>query len=316
MEINNQSAISKTKFRLLGLSSTPEHQMFIFWIFAVIYASALAGNFLLILAIGICSKLHTPMYFLLVNLSVVNVCSISVTVPKMLQNILDQKRTISFLGCIVQVFLFVWALGTEILLLSFMAFDRYAAICQPLHYTVIMKKEVCVGIATGAWVIGMANSAVHAGLLLRLSFCESEDINHFFCDLPPLWKLSCSDISLNEIMAFAADVTFTMSSCTLTLISYLLILRTIIKIQSVKGKKKAFSTCSSHLLVVSFYFSTIIYTYAKPSTPNDEEEYKNIAIIYSVVTPVLNPIIYSLRNKEVKETLTKLLWRKKTFQQK
>ncbi|XP_053120493.1 olfactory receptor 13G1-like [Hemicordylus capensis] len=307
MEMNNHSAIAE--FILVGLSSAPEQQIIIFWAFAFIYAVALAGNFLLILAIGTCSKLHTPMYFLLVNLSIVNMCSISITVPKMLQNLLTAQKTISFSACIVQVFLFVWALGTEILLLSFMAFDRYAAICQPLHYMVIMKKEVCIGIAAGVWIMGMVNSAVHAGLLLKLTFCSSHIMNHFFCDLPPLWKLSCSDISLNETMAFSADVTFTMSSCALTFISYLLILRTIFTIQSVKGKKKAFSTCSSHLLVVSFYFSTIIYTYAKPSSANDLEEYKSVAIIYSVVTPVLNPIIYSLRNKEVKEALAKLICR-------
>ncbi|XP_032091951.1 olfactory receptor 13A1-like [Thamnophis elegans] len=316
MEINNQSAIYKTKFILLGFSTTPGHQMFIFCIFALMYASALASNFLLILAIGICSKLHTPMYFLLVNLSVVNVCTISVSVPKMLQNILSQKRIISFSGCLIQVFFSLWSLGTEILLLSIMAFDRYAAICQPLHYMVIMKKEVCIGLATGAWVVGMASSAVNAGLLLKLSFCDSKAINHFFCELHPLWKLSCSDITLNEMMSLAADVTFTISGCIPTLTSYLLILRTVMKIQSVKGKKKAFSTCSSHLLVVSIYFCTLMYIYGKPSSPNDEEEYKNIAIIYSVVTPVFNPLIYSLRNKDVKEALTKLLWRKISFQQK
>ncbi|XP_061448005.1 olfactory receptor 13G1-like [Rhineura floridana] len=237
MEKNNHSVTSDVKFTLVGISSAPGQQIFIFWAFTFIYAAALAGNFLLIFAIGTCRKLHMPMYFLLVNLSVVNMCSVSVTVPKMLQNILDKKRTISFSGCIAQVFLFVWALGTEILLLTFMAFDRYAAICHPLHYRVIMKKEVCIGMAASVWVVGMINSAVHAGLLLKLSFCVSEVINHFFCDLPPLWKLSCSDISLNETMAFAADVTFTMSSCALTLITYLLILRTILKIQSVRGRK-------------------------------------------------------------------------------
>ncbi|XP_077169495.1 olfactory receptor 13G1-like [Paroedura picta] len=314
MEISNFSIT--TEFILVGLSNAPGHQSFIFWTFIFIYAAALSGNILLILAIGTYRKLHTPMYFLLVNLSFVNVCSISITVPKMLQNVLTQKRSISFSGCIIQVFLFVWALGTEILLLSFMAFDRYAAICQPFHYSVIMRKEMCIGVAAGVWFVGMINSAVNTGLLLNLSFCSSKVINHFFCDLPPLWKLSCSDISLNETMAFVADVTFTMSSCALTLMSYLLILRAILKIKSVQGKKKAFSTCSSHLLVVSFYFSTIIYTYAKPSSANSLEEYKTVATIYSVVTPVLNPIIYSLRNKDVKKALAKLVCKFRASQQK
>ncbi|XP_060111952.1 olfactory receptor 13G1-like [Heteronotia binoei] len=305
MEMKNQSVIQE--FILLGLSSSPEHQMAIFWGFSFLYTAALVGNFLYILTICTCRKLHTPMYFLLINLSIANMLCISVTIPKMLQITLAHRKTISFAGCVTQVYLFIWALGTEIMLLSFMAFDRYSAICHPLRYPVIMKKELCLGVVTGVWVTGMVDSAVHTGLVLQLSFCDSNIINHFFCDLPPLFALSCSDIRINKIMAYAAAVVFTMGSCMLTLISYMFILTAIFRIRSAEGKKKAFSTCSSHLLVVSFYFSTIIYTYVRPASSYASEEDKVVAILYSVATPVLNPLIYSLRNKDVKQALKKLV---------
>ncbi|XP_053120492.1 olfactory receptor 13G1-like [Hemicordylus capensis] len=310
--MKNHSTI--TEFILVGLANNREHQMFIFWAFTFLYAAALAGNILLILAISTCSKLHTPMYFLLINLSIINLCSVSVTVPKMLQNILAQRKAISLCSCFAQVYLFTLALGTELLLLAFMAFDRYAAICYPLQYTIIMRKEFCIGTMASLWLIGTVNSAVHTGLVLQLSFCNSNVINHFFCELPPMFKISCSDTSLNEIMVFAASVLIAIGSCALTLTSYGFILRTIIGIRSAEGKKKAFSTCSSHLLVVSFYYSTIIYTFLRPSSAYSLEEDKVIAILYSVVTPVLNPLIYSLRNNDVKMALTKLICRTWLFQ--
>ncbi|XP_061447995.1 olfactory receptor 13G1-like [Rhineura floridana] len=291
------------EFTLLGLTTSTELQTLLFGVFAFIYAAALASNFLLIFIICTCRKLHTPMYFLLINLSLVNVLSISVTIPKLLQNLWTHRKTISFYGCFTQVFLFIWCLGTELFLLSVMAFDRYAAICHPLQYTVIMRKEVCFLIASGVWVSAMIDSAVHAGLMLKLSFCSSNIINHFYCDLPPLLKLSCSDTSLNEMMAFVADVIFGICSCGLTLTSYFFILRAIFRIRSTEGKKKAFSTCSSHLIVVSFYFSSSIYSYIRPSSDYSPEKDKFVSLLYSVVTPVVNPLIYSLRNKEVKEAL-------------
>ncbi|XP_061447969.1 olfactory receptor 13G1-like [Rhineura floridana] len=299
-EIKNQSATME--FILVGLTNSAELQTLLFGIFTLIYATALAGNFLLIFTICTCKKLHTPMYFLLINLSLVNVFSISVTTPKLLQTLWTHRNTISFYGCITQLFLFIWCLGTELFLLSFMAFDRYAAICHPLQYTVIMRKEVCVGIASGVWVVGMVDSAVHTGLMLKLSFCNS-NINHFFCDVPPVLKLSCSDTSLNEMMAFVADVIFAICSCGLTLTSYCFILRAIFRIRSTEGKKKAFSTCSSHLIVVSIYFFSVIYAYIRPSSDYSVEKDKFVSLLYSVVTPVLNPLIYSLRNKDFKEAL-------------
>lgn len=297
------------EFVLVGLTSSPEQQMLLFWVFGFIYAASLTGNLLLILAICTSQKLHTPMYFLLINLSLVNILSISITTPKMLQTLFTHSGAISFNGCITQAYLFIWALVTELLILTFMAFDRYAAICHPLQYTMIMRKELCVGIAASMWVVGMINSAVHTGLLLQLSFCNSNIINHFFCDFPPLLKLSCSDTRLNETMANLADVVFAVLTCGFTLTSYFFIMRTIFKIRSMEGKKKAFSTCSSHLIIVSFYFSTVIYTYIRPTSAYTLDKDKVVCLLYSVVTPVVNPMIYALRNKDVKEALKKLTGR-------
>ncbi|XP_061447985.1 olfactory receptor 13G1-like [Rhineura floridana] len=311
-EIKNQSAMME--FTLAGLTSSAELQTLLFGIFTLIYATALSGNFLLIFTICTCRKLHTPMYFLLINLSLANLFSISVTTPKLLQTLWTHRNTISFYGCITQVFLFIWAVATELFLLSFMAFDRYAAICHPFHYTAIMRKEVCLGIASAIWVVAMVGSAVHAGLLLKLSFCKSNIVSHFFCDIPPLLKLSCSDTSLNEMMAYVGDTIFGICSCGLTLTSYCFILRSIFRIRSTEGKKKAFSTCSSHLIVVSFYFSSIIYTYIRPSSDYSPDKDKFVSLLYSVVTPVINPLIYSLRNKEVKEALKIITGRGKLLQ--
>ncbi|XP_067392512.1 olfactory receptor 13A1-like [Emydura macquarii macquarii] len=310
--MKNQSSV--TEFILVGLSRRPEHQMFLFMVFTFIYVAALAGNILLILTVTASSCLYTPMYFLLINLSLINILSISVSIPKMLHNLLEHKKTIAFLGCIAQICLFTWTLASEILVLAAMAFDRYAAICHPLHYTLIMRKGVCVGLIAGIWTVGLVNSAVHTGLVLQLSFCGSNVINHFFCELPPVLKLSCSDTSLNEIMTFLADTFFGMGGCAITVMSYYFILRTILKIHSTEGKKKAFSTCSSHLIVVSLYFSTVIYTYLQPSSAYSLDREKVTTVLYSVITPFLNPIIYSLRNKEVKEALRKLISRLGIFQ--
>ncbi|XP_054849852.1 olfactory receptor 13A1-like [Eublepharis macularius] len=274
---------------------------------------AIDGNFLLIITIASCKKLHTPMYFLLTNLSLLNMFSISVTTPKLLQTLSTHTKTISFYSCIAQAYFFIFSLGSELLLLSIMAFDQYAAICHPLQYSNIMRKEVCIGMVAAVWIIGMVNSAVHAGLILHLLFCssggDSNIINHFFCDLPPLLKLSCSDTSHNEKLIFVADAFFGMGSCGLTLISYWLIVRAIYQIRSTEGKKKAFSTYSSHLFVVGFYFSAVIYTYIRPTSVASIDNDKLVSLFYSVVTPVVNPIIYSLRNKEFNQALKKLIGR-------
>uniref|UniRef100_A0A8C6XBV8 Olfactory receptor n=1 Tax=Naja naja TaxID=35670 RepID=A0A8C6XBV8_NAJNA len=301
--IKNKSAI--LEFILVGLSTTTEIQTPLFWVFIFIYVTALTANFILILTICTFRKLHTPMYFFIVNLSLVNVISISVTTPKLLYSLWTGGKTISFYGCITQGYLFIWALGTELLLLSFMAFDRYAAICHPLQYTMIMRKEVSIGV----WVAGLVNTSTHSGLLNQLSFCNSNVINHFFCDLPPLLHLSCSDPTLNVFVLSASDWILGVGCCGFTLTSYFFIIRTICRIRSTEGKKKAFSTCSSHFIIVSIFYSSVIYTYIRPSSAYSPEQDKIVALLYSVVTPLANPVIYSLRNKDFKEGLKTLIGR-------
>ncbi|XP_039177314.1 olfactory receptor 13A1-like [Crotalus tigris] len=300
-EMKNHSAI--TEIILLGLTDSPKLQIFLFLVFAIIYVAAVVANVILIFIISTFKKLHTPMYFLIFNLSLLNIFSVSVTVPRLLQSLWTHRKRISFNGCIIQIFFIIWALGSELVLLSFMAFDRYAAICHPLHYTIIMRKEVCVGIAAIVWITGMINTAVNTGVLVKLSFCDSNVINHFYCDIPIVLHLSCSDTSINEFMTKIADVVYGMCTCGLTLTSYFFILKTIFKIRSNEGKKKTFSTCSSHLFVISFYFSAIIYTYMRPSSVYFLDKDKFVSLIYSVITPVINPLIYSLRNKDVKEAM-------------
>ncbi|XP_006110284.2 olfactory receptor 13G1-like [Pelodiscus sinensis] len=305
--MKNRSSV--TEFVLLGLSSLPEHQMLLFVVFIFLYMASLAGNILIVLTVMTSHNLHTPMYFLLINLSLINLLSSSVSIPKLLHNLLEGRKTIDFAGCIAQIYLFTWTLGSEALVLAAMAFDRYVAVCHPLHYTLIIRKEVWVGLIVGVWTAGLANSAVHTGLVLQLSFCGSNIINHFFCELLPVVQLSCSDTSLNEALTFLSDAVFGLGSCVVTLTSYCFILRTILKIRSREGKKKAFSTCSSHLIVVSLYYSTAVYSYIHPTAAHSLDRDKAIAVLYSVITPALNPIVYSLRNKEVKEALTKLIKR-------
>ncbi|XP_027709918.1 olfactory receptor 13G1-like [Vombatus ursinus] len=293
----------------MGISSLPELRPFLLVSFLCIYVTALVGNSLIFFTIYSSQQLHTPMYFLLGNLSVIDLLCTSTIVPKMLANLFSQRATISFAGCMAQMYMFTWALVSEALLLALMAFDRYVAICYPLHYPMIMSSHVCIGMAGSIWTIGITNSAVHTSLAVPLSFCNSLVIDHFFCELPPTLKLSCSDTHLNEALAFCADVIFGVGSCSLILVSYGCIIRTILRIQSSEGKKKAFSTCSSHLTVVSLYYSTVIYTYIRPTSNLSLGRDKIITALYSVIIPMFNPIIYSFRNREVKGALQKLLGR-------
>ncbi|XP_074046119.1 olfactory receptor 13G1-like [Macrotis lagotis] len=295
------------EFILVGISSLPELRIFLLVSFLCIYVVALVGNSLIFFTIYASQQLHTPMYFLLGNLSVIDLLCTSTIVPKMLANLFSQRAVISFAGCMAQMYMFTWALVSEAALLALMAFDRYAAVCHPLHYPMIMSSRVCIGMAASIWVIGISNSAVHTSLAVPLSFCRSLVIDHFFCELPPILKLSCSDTHLNETVAFCADVIFGIGSCSLILVSYGCIIRMILRIRSSEGKKKAFSTCSSHLTVVSLYYSTGIYTYIRPTSNLSLGRDKIITALYSVIIPMFNPIIYSFRNREVKGALQKLL---------
>uniref|UniRef100_A0A452HMX4 Olfactory receptor n=1 Tax=Gopherus agassizii TaxID=38772 RepID=A0A452HMX4_9SAUR len=271
-----------TEFIMQGLFDHPHHQGLFFGLFLCLYIAVVMGNSLIIVAIVIHPPLHTPMYFFIANLALVDILCTSSVVPKILENLMQEKKTISFGGCIIQLFVLTSSLGTELLLLTVMSYDRYVAICHPLHYVKLMNKELCICLAVSVWAVGTINSF------------------HFFCEFPTILALSWSSTYVNEIMIFMADIFLAMGNFLLTIVSYCFIIITILKIQSSKGKQRAFSTCSSHLLVVTLYYSTIIYTYIQPTSSNSLDKNKMVAIMYTLVTPTLNPVIYSLRNKEVK----------------
>ncbi|XP_005311950.4 olfactory receptor 5AR1-like [Chrysemys picta bellii] len=298
-----------TEFILLGLASKPEEQLILFGVFTVIYLVALIGNMLILLLVSLDSRLHTPMYFFLGNLSVVDIGYISSTVPKMLANYLSRDMSISWAGCLSQMFFFISFGGIECLILGVMAYDRYVAICHPLHYCTFMRRRVCALLAAAAWAIGLANSAVHSCLMSILSFCRVNILRHFFCDIPPLLQLSCSDTQVNQAATFALGGGLVSSSLLGTLVSYVYIALAILRIRTREGRLKAFSTCTSHLTVVSLYFGTILFTYLRPNSTYSQDQDRALPVLYGIIIPMLNPIIYSLRNKEVKGSLRKVLGR-------
>ncbi|XP_037003370.2 olfactory receptor 5J2 [Artibeus jamaicensis] len=295
-----------TEFILLGLTDHPELKVVLFVLFLVIYAVTLVGNLSMIILIRITPKLHTPMYFFLSCLSFVDACYASAIAPKMLINLLVVKGTISFSACIVQHLCFGIFITTEGFLLSVMAYDRYVAIANPLLYSVAMSKRKCVGLVIGSWICGTVNSLVHTVSLGRLSFCRLNVVSHFFCDIPSLLKLSCSDTTVNELLLLtfsgAIDATFLV-----VMISYMFIVLAILRIHSAAGRWKAFTTCASHLTVVTIFYGTISFSYIQPSSQYSVEQEKVISVFYTLVIPMLNPLIYSLRNKEVKEAVKRAL---------
>ncbi|XP_075049014.1 olfactory receptor 5G3-like [Mixophyes fleayi] len=305
MEDSNQT--SPERFILLGLSDVPYLQIMCFLVFLVMYLITLSGNFLLIIVVRINLKLQTPMYFFLSNLSIIDICFSSTIVPKILMNTLSKDRSISLLGCAVQMY-FSLALGsTECVLLAVMAYDRYAAICKPLYYSTIMNKQMCAGLAAGSWSMCFMNAVIHVVLTFQLPYCRSHHVNHFFCEMPPFFRLSCRDTWLNEIVMYISAGIIAMCSFFLTLISYIYIISNILKIRSSQGRQKAFSTCASHLTVVVLYYGTIMFMYLRPRSTYSPESDKAVSILYTTVTPMLNPIIYSMRNNDVKGTLRKKL---------
>ncbi|XP_071972445.1 olfactory receptor 5AP2-like [Engystomops pustulosus] len=301
MENSNQT--SSGRFFLLGLSNVLYLQGICFCVFLIMYLMTLSGNVLLIIVVRINSKLQTPMYFFLSNLSIIDICFSSAIVPKILINTLSKDRSISLVGCALQMY-FHLALGaTECVILAVMAYDRFAAICRPLHYQTIINKKMCILLASISWGLGFGNASIHVPLTFQLPFCKSHHVNHFFCEMPPLFRLSCKDTRPNEIAMNIAAQIIVLSAFFFTLISYIHIISNVFKIRSSQGREKAFSTCASHLTVVSMYYGTIIFMYLKPRSAYSPEIDKTVSVLYTVVTPMLNPIIYSMRNKDVKETI-------------
>ncbi|KAM9675335.1 olfactory receptor 13C7-like [Dama dama] len=311
MKLANQSTVAG--FVLLGLSDQPKLEKTFFVLILCMYLAILLGNGLLILVTVSDSRLHTPMYFFLGNLSFLDICYTTSSLPLVLDGFLTPRKTISFSACAIQMFLSFAMGATECVLLGMMAFDRYVAICNPLRYPVVMRKAVYVPMAVSSWLAGGANSLVQISLAVQLPFCGDNVINHFTCEVLAVLKLACADISINVISMGVANVIFLGAPVLLIFVSYIFILTTILRVPSAEGRKKAFSTCSAHLTVVVIFYGTILFMYGKPKSRDplgaDKQELadKLISLFYGVLTPMLNPIIYSLRNKDVKVTVKNLV---------
>ncbi|NXG15590.1 O11L1 protein, partial [Grallaria varia] len=293
------------EFKLLGFSSNLYHQILLFMVGLVIYILTILGNIIIILVVTLEPQLHSPMFKFLQNLSFLEVCYTTTIVPKMLSNLLAKRKSISFSGCMAQLCCFVFLGATECYLLAVMAYDRFLAICQPLHYGAIMTEESYTRLAMGSWVTGVFTGFLPCLMVSSLHFCSYNLIDHFFCDISPLLKLSCSDTSVTEAVIFILSLLVLSSCFLLTLVSYILIILTILKIPSASGKRVTFSTCSSHLTVVTIYYGAMISMYVRPTYNLSSELNKAVSVLYTVVTPLLNPVIYSWRNKVFKKALGK-----------
>ncbi|XP_061230985.1 olfactory receptor 5J3-like [Neopsephotus bourkii] len=294
-----------THFILLGLTSEPKLLTPLFVIFFVIYLITLTGNLGLMALIKTSPPLHTPMYFFLCNLSVVDLCYSSVFAPKLLLGFLVENKTISYPACFLQHFFFLMFVTTEVFLLAVMAYDRYVAICNPLLYTVSMPQGLCVQLVAASYMGGILNSLIQTCCLLLLPFCGPNTINHYFCDTNPLLKLSCSDSHLNELLLVILNGTISMSVLVLIITSYVYILLSILRIRSAEGRHKAFSTCASHLLAVTLFYVPAGLSHMQSASKYSLETEKVTAVFYTLIVPMLNPLIYSLRNKDVKDALRK-----------
>ncbi|XP_034962375.1 olfactory receptor 5J3-like [Zootoca vivipara] len=312
MQTGNNTLVNS--FILTGLTDLPQLQITLFVIFCVVYSTTLVGNLGMILLIRSTSQLHTPMYFLLGNLSFLDICYSSSVTPKFLSNILKVKKEISFAGCFTQLFFYAAFGTTEGYLLAVMAYDRYVAICNPLLYLITMSQRKCMQLVGLSYAAGTINALVHTIAASRLSFCGPNIINNFYCEIPPILELACSDISLNEILLFVFVGFNIIITITIVLTSYTYILVTIIKVDSTKSRRKAFSTCTSHLMVVTIFYGSVSFMYTRPSSRQNHHLDKIASVFYIVVTPMLNPLIYSLRNQEVRIAFRKILGRKAAFQ--
>ncbi|KAM3919040.1 olfactory receptor 2D3-like [Leptodactylus fuscus] len=310
MEQINQT--TSRRFILLGLSNVPHLQVIFFVILLAMYLMTISGNLLLIIIARINPKLHTPMYFFLTNLSIIDTVFSSSIVPLILMNTLAKDKSISSLGCATQMFFSIILGDTECMILAVMAYDRFVAICRPLHYNTIMNKTLCLYLIVGSWSVGIIDSFVQVNLLFQLPFCNYLDINHYFCAGPTLIRMSCGDTFLNELYMYIIGTIIAACSFFLILFSYVHIISNILKITSSQGRQKTFSTCGSHLTVVTLFYGTIMVVYLGPhsTTSTSNETDKVLTIINTVVTPMLNPFIYSIRNKDVKNTIITQLKRK------
>uniref|UniRef100_A0A8C8SI15 Olfactory receptor n=1 Tax=Pelusios castaneus TaxID=367368 RepID=A0A8C8SI15_9SAUR len=312
MGVGNHTVV--TEFILLGFTNNLKLQVTLFVMFLLIYLIILMGNFTLITLIRIDIQLHTPMYFFIGNLAFLDIGYSSVIIPSMLMTCVAKNKAISFTGCALQFFFFGVAISCECWLLSVMAYDRFMAICSPLLYTVIMSKRFCVMLVVGSYFMSCLNSIVQTVFIFHLSFCDSY-INHFFCDVPPILKLSCSDNSITYIVHFTCTTILAITTILIILVSYIYIVVTILRISSAKGQRKAFATCASHLMAVTIFYGTGSFMYLRSNSKYFMDQDKIISVFYTLAIPMLNPLIYCLRNKEVKEAFRRVRGRRVFFLQ-
>ncbi|KAM9207862.1 olfactory receptor 14C36-like [Leptosomus discolor] len=303
--MTNGSSI--TEFLLLRFADTWELQLLTFGLFLGIYLAALLGNGLIITAVACDPHLHTPMYFFLLNLSLLDLGSLSTTLPKAMANALWNTRAISYSGCVAQFFLFVFLFTAEFCLLTVMAYDRYVAICKPLHYGTLLGSRACVHMAAAAWGSGFLNAVLHAASTFSLPLCQGNAVDQFFCEIPQILKLSCSDTYLREAGLLVVSVCLGFGCFVFIVVSYVQIFRAVLRIPSEQGRHKAFSTCLPHLAVVSLFLSTAFFSYLKPPSISSPSLNLLLAVLYSVVPPAVNPLIYSIRNQELKDALRKVM---------
>ncbi|XP_075782186.1 olfactory receptor 5J3-like [Pelodiscus sinensis] len=310
MLLTEKNCTQITEFVLNGFTNHPDFQGLLFMVFLVIYVITLLGNLGMIALVRIEPRLHTPMYYFLSNLAFVDLCYSSVVAPKMLADLLAERKAISYTACATQLCVFCMLIVTECFLLAAMAYDRYVAICHPLIYRVVMCPRLCVQLMAGSFLVGCVNSVVQTTGMLTLTFCGSNVIDLFFCDISPLLSLANSDSSVNHTVLLAVAYLTGVLSGLVVLISYIFILNAILQIRSTEGRLKAFSTCASHLTAVTIFYGTGLFIYLQPSTKYSRDQDKVVSVFYTVVTPMLNPLIYSLRNKEVKAALRRAIERK------
>ncbi|XP_076970781.1 olfactory receptor 8B3-like [Tamandua tetradactyla] len=306
--IGNGSLMNE--FILVGLTDHPYLQIPLFFLFLSMFIFTVLGNLGFIILIGLCSHLHTPMYFFLFNLSFTDLCYSSVFTPKMLSNFLSEKNIISYQGCMAQLYFFCFFAISECYVLTSMAYDRYVAICNPLLYNAVMSPKVCSILMFGSYLMAFSGAMAHTGCMLRLTFCDANTIDHYFCDILPVLQLSCTSTFVNELVVFTVGGINIIVTCLTIFISYGFILSSILHINSTEGRSKAFGTCSSHTMAVSLFFGSTAFVYLQPSSSMSMNMRKTSSVLYTNVVPMMNPLIYSLRNKDVKLAVRKTLSRK------
>ncbi|XP_029771524.1 putative olfactory receptor 8G2 [Suricata suricatta] len=310
MTAGNHSTV--TEFILAGLTENPELQLPLFFLFLGIYVVTVVGNLAMITLIGLSTHMHTPMYYFLSNLSFIDLCHSTVITPKMLVNFVTERNFISYQACMIQLYFFLVFVISECHMLAAMAYDRYVAICNPLLYNVTMSYQVCSWLVVGVYILGLTGATAHTGCMLRVLFCKADRINHYFCDLFPLLELSCSSTYINEVVVLCFSAFNILAPSLMIFSSYVFIIASILRIHSTEGRSKAFSTCSSHISAVAVFFGSTAFMYLQPSSVSSMDQGKVSSVFYTIIVPMLNPLIYSLRNKDVRVVLNKTMKKKST----